>query len=199
MELKHIAEIFSGNITRGKIHFSDNGSHFLLQAKDVNPDQALLAFQPGRLMRFFPVLSRKDCILQSDDLLFMARGARHYTVRLATAPEPALAAACFFIIRITDPAVRPGFVCWYLNQEPARQFFFRNSGRGVNMPVVRRAVLENVDVPLPSLHVQEAVAHLGLDLEKERMLMQQHMEKRNALANRICMQAVHKNMAGDVR
>ena len=190
MILKEMGEIFSGYITRGKIEAAPGGSHYLMQAKDV--DGTLLRYQTDQLIRFEPTLSRSDRCLQSGDLLFMAKGAHNFTVELHEFPEPALAAACFFIIRLSSPEILPGYVSWYLNQAPVAQYLVLHSGRGVHMPVVRRAVLENIDVPVPSLTVQTTIAEMNALLFEEMNLLQRLASKRRDLATAACLRAIRR-------
>ena len=145
MKLRDISAIHSGHITRKKIESSVRGSHYLIQAKNVDGDH--LTHDTEGLLRFTPSLSRSDLLLKNSDLLFMARGARNYTIQLKGLPEPVLAAGCFFIVRVSNQEILPEFLCWYLNQAPVEHYLFLHSGRSVHMPVVRRAVLENLRRP----------------------------------------------------
>lgn len=188
MKLKHMSDIRSGYITRGRIVPVLNGSHYLVQAKDVDGEH--LSYETKQLIRFDPALSRTDRLLEKDDLLFMARGAHHFTIQLAELPGPSLAAACFFVIRISLVDLLPGYVCWYLNQEPVTQYLVRNSGRGVHMPVVRRAVLEDIEIPIPPMPIQTKVADIDTLLHQELSLMQQLGRKRQELISAACLQTV---------
>jgi hypothetical protein len=191
MKLKDISDINSGYIARGKIEASPDGSHYLLQAKDVDGDK--LCHRKDDLLRFHPTLSRTDHNLKRGDLIFMARGAHNFTIQLEDLPDPTLAAACFFIVRSCDPRVFPGYLCWYLNQAPVERYLVQHSGRGVHMPVVRRAVLENIEVPLPSMDIQRKIADMNALMLKEMDLLQQLGRKRKELIAAACMQAVRES------
>ena len=188
MKLRDISDIHSGYITRGKIESSVDGSHYLLQAKDVDGDH--LSYRTDRLIRFHPTLSRTDRFLERGDLIFMARGAHNFTILLGDIPGPALAAACFFIVRTCHPGVCPEYLCWYLNQAPVERYLIQYSGRGVHMPVVRRAVLENIQVPLPPLDTQRKIAGVNALMLKELDLLQQLCRKRKELIAAACLQAL---------
>jgi restriction endonuclease S subunit len=191
MKLMDISHIFSGYITRGKIEASVDGSHYLLQAKDVDGEHR--SYKVQGIIRFNPTLSRTDRCLEKGDLLFMARGARNYSIQLGDLPEPALAAACFFIVRVHRPGVLPEYLCWYLNQVVVERYLIQNSGRGVHMPVVRRAVLENLQVPLPSTEIQEKIAEVNCLVQKEVDLLERLGRKRKELIAAACLQAVRGN------
>ncbi|MCK4826255.1 hypothetical protein KA005_61505, partial [bacterium] len=94
MQLEKIAKIQSGYHSRGRVEPHEDGSHFLLQARDVDVEK--LTYRTDTLIRFNPDLSRTDGILKKNDILFMARGTRNYSVLLREIPDSTLAAACFF-------------------------------------------------------------------------------------------------------
>ena len=197
MQLNKIAKVQSGYISRGKTEMREDGSHFLLQARDV--DGHRLTYRTDTLIRFNPILSRKDWILQPGDVLFMARGVRNYSVVLQEIPDPVLAAACFFIVRVSSKEVLPAYLYWYLNQAPAKHYLRRYSGRGVLMPVVTRSVLENMDIPLPSLQIQKNIAHLNALMQEEQELLQMVAKKRRELITAACLEAVQNSQDTRIR
>jgi hypothetical protein len=191
MKLKHIAKIQSGYINRGKIETSDNGSCLLMQAKDVNADQ--LSYRTDALVRFSPRQSGKDWFLEPGDILFMARGARNYSLSIDKVPDSVLAAACFFIIRVSNSDALPEYLWWYLNQSPVEEYLKRFSGRAVHMPVVRRAVLESIDIPLPPNSVQKQVTEITALMMKEQDLFKKLAEKRKYLMTEICLKSIRES------
>jgi len=191
MELKNIAKIQSGYINRGKIEPRDDGSCLLLQAKDI--DAASLSYRTDALVRFMPKQSGKDSFIQSGDILFMARGAWNFSILIGSMPGQVMAAACFFVVRIFDSEILPEYLCWYLNQSPVEEYLKRFSGRAVHMPVVRRAVLENIDIQLPPLKIQKQVSEMNKLLHKEQELYKKLAEKRKYLLTEICLNSIREN------
>ena len=191
MQLKKIANIQSGYISRGKIEPRENGTHFLLQARDVDAES--LTYKADNLVRFGPDLSRKDWVLKTDDVLFMTRGVRNYSILIKEIPDRVLAAACFFIVRVSSDLLLPYYLCWYLNQAQVKYYLSRHSGRGVHMPVVRRLVLENLNIPIPPIEVQVMIAELNVLLRNEMELLDKLAEKRKKLITAACLHAVRNN------
>ncbi|MDJ0817427.1 MAG: restriction endonuclease subunit S [Desulfobacterales bacterium] len=191
MKLNKIADIQSGYINRGKIEPRANGSCLLLQAKDVDADQ--LSCRTNALIRFNPRLSGKDWFLERGDILFMARGARNHSLLIDKIPASVLAAACFFIIRVSNSEVLPEYLWWYLNQAPVEEYLKRFSGRSVHMPVVRRAVLEGIDIPIPPITVQQQVADINALMLKEQDLYRKMAEKRKFLMTEICLRSIRES------
>jgi len=188
MLLHRLANIQSGHHSRGRIDLLEDGSHFLFQARDV--DVHSLTYRIDTMIRFYPDMSHRDLILKKDDILFMARGIRNYSVLLREIPEPTLAAACFFIVRVSNKVVLPSYLCWYLNQTPVEHYLSRYSGRGVHMPVVRRSVLENIEVPVPALEIQKKIMKMDSLMREEQDLHSRLAEKRKELVTVACLQAV---------
>ncbi|MCF8080483.1 MAG: restriction endonuclease subunit S [Desulfobacterales bacterium] len=191
MKLKKLAAINSGYISRTRIEPDETGSLFLFQAKDVNTE--ILGYDPGSLIRFSPALSAKDWLLKKGDILFMARGANNYSILINKLPGDTVAAASFFIIRVPDGPARANYLCWYLNQGPVEEYLKRYSGRGVHMPVVRRKVLEEIDIPIPSPAVQKTVVETARLVEKEQRLYAMLAEKRKEWIMECCLKAARKD------
>lgn len=190
MKLRNIAMVQSGYHSRGRVEPREDGSHFLLQARNV--DGGNLTYQTDTLIRFNPDLSRRDGILKKNDILFMARGTRNYSVLLREIPELTLAAAYFFILRVSDEKILPSYLCWYLHQPPVERYLVRHSGRGVHMPVVRRSVLEKIDIPLPSLKIQKKIVALEALRREENDLANRLAEKRKQLLTASCLKLIRK-------
>ena len=188
MLLHRLANIQSGHHSRGRIDPLEDGSHFLFQARDV--DVHSLTYRIDAMIRFYPDMSRRDLILKKDDIVFMARGIWNYSVLLREIPGPTLAAACFFIVRVSREEVLPSYLCWYLNQAPVKHYLSRHSGRGVHMPVVRRSVLENIEVPVPALEIQKKIVEMEKLMREEQKLLNKLAEKRKKLVTEACLQAV---------
>jgi hypothetical protein len=191
MKLKKMAIIQSGYISRFKIDPREDGTHFLLQARDVDAER--LTYKAENLVRFSPNLSRKDWVLKTDDVLFMARGARNYSILIKEIPDRVLAPACFFIVRVSNDMVLPYYLCWYLNQPQVEHYLSRHSGRGVHMPVVRRSVLENINIPIPPIEVQIKITKLDVLLRNEMEILDKLTEKRKKLITAACLHAVRNN------
>ncbi|RLC23262.1 MAG: hypothetical protein DRH21_07275 [Deltaproteobacteria bacterium] len=191
LKLSKIAKIQSGYISRVKIEFRKDGTHFLMRARDV--DAHHLTYRRDSLIRFNPAMSRNDWILNAGDILFMARGARNFSVMLQEIPDNLLAAACFFIVRVKRKDVMPAYLCWYLNQVPVERYLLRHSGRGVHMPVVRRSTLEKIDIPMPPLEIQKKIVEMNALMKNEQELIEKLAEKRRAFITAACLRTVRNS------
>jgi len=191
MKLKKIAKIQSGYISRGRIVPRKDGTCLLMQAKDVSAGH--LSYRADALVRFMPTLSGKDWFLKTGDILFMARGARNFSVLIDKLPDSVLAAACFFVVRISNSEILPEYLSWYLNQLPVEEYLKRFSGRGVHMPVIKRVVLESIDIPLPPNKTQMQVSEINKLLQREQDLYKKLAEKKRNLMTGICLRVTLKH------
>ena len=57
------------------------------------------------------------------------------------------------------------------------------------MPVVTRSVLENVDIPLPTMDMQRSINEVNTLLRKEQELRNILEQKRGQLATAACLKA----------
>jgi restriction endonuclease S subunit len=60
------------------------------------------------------------------------------------------------------------------------------------MPVVRRAVLESIDIPFPPYNTQKKVSEINKLLQKEQALYKKLAKKRKNLMTEICLKATLK-------
>lgn len=113
--------------------------------------------------------------LQNGDVLFAARGGRHYamTVRL---PEDmhfkrgVVAAPHFYILR-PKPMVIPEFITWQLNSRPC-QHYFESTAVGSYMKSVRRETLAQTPIPLPGLEEQTEYVTMADTLTEQRRALE---------------------------
>ena len=187
MKIDKIAEIRSGYLNRGRILPREDGSHLLIQARDT--DAGGFICRTNNLVRFKPTLSPSDRVLKTGDILFMARGSRNFALLMENLPDSTLAAACFFVIRVTSNQALPAYVAWYLNRNKVKDYLRRYSGRNVHMPIVRRSVLEKIEIPIPPLETQQRIAELDSLAREEGRLLNKLSRKRRDLSNVICLRA----------
>lgn len=190
MTLERMAKIHPGHLNRDKIQPTEGGSHRLLQARDIKA--GVLRCTAASLINFNPKLSSRDTLLQDGDIVFMARGMNNYASILSQVPDHVLAASSFFIIRTSIADLDPHYLVWYLNQPRAQHYFTQNSGRGVHMPVVRRSVLEQIDVPFPPLETQKLIGELFRLSLDEQELTKTLLAKRARLMEAVCLRAAER-------
>lgn len=185
--MAQIGEVRSGYQSRRAITPAPQGGYRLLQLRDVAAGGAI---DWASVVRFDADLSRSDTPLRDGDVLVQAKGSSNAALSLTDVPARTLAAGCFFVVRPDPGRVLPAYLAWYLNQPATRRQLQRQSGRGVQTPIIRRSVLENLGIPLPPLYVQEQIVHVLALLETEERLVAQRLQERRELVARACLNAV---------
>jgi len=170
---------------KGPIELHEGGSRWIVQSRNV--DAGFLALSAKDLVRIKPEAAKRDVLLLRNDLLFMSRGVKNYTVLLQDVPNDSLAAASFFIVRPDLESVDPLYLTWLLNHPISQQYFTQFGGSGVHMPVVKRVVLEQLKVPLPSLDKQRKIGSLYQLMFEEQSLMKSLTQNRKKLLDAACL------------
>ncbi len=135
--------------------------------------------------------------LQSGDILFAARGNNNYAVAVTTGASnlriQAVASPHFYIIRTKGSDVLSEYLTWLLNQRPSQRYFEQNA-EGSVAKSIRRTVLENCPVIIPSLSKQRAIVGLSQKLLQEQRFLEQLVKNGDQL-----MTTIATNLLGDLK
>lgn len=186
-KLLEIADIRSGYLTRTGVEPKGTGSHYLLQIRDFNPQRTVV--HKDNFVRFTPEALASVQPIHDGDVVFLAKGVNNFAYAVSGLPAPTLAASYFFVLR-PHTQLLPAYLAWFLNQRSTRRELSRFASSGVRMPVVRRAVLEKMEVPLPALAAQESIVELDKLMMQEQDMITELARKKRKLVSAICMKAV---------
>lgn len=189
LKIKEIASISTGYQNRKKIKADLNGSHYLIQLRDFDDFGAKINFDS--ITRFSPSGADAQFSLMPGDVLYAAKGVNNFAHALDDAlPQPLLAASLFFILRPKSRCINPKYLAWFLNQEPARHYFTRHASTGARTPIIRRAHLEDLKVPIPPLETQLNIVELDKLRQRQQRLHSQLVEKKQLLVSTACLNAI---------
>ena len=131
------------------------GEAFYLQAKNFD--------ETGRIVKpLFPDLAidrlNQKHLLKVGDVLFAAKGSKNFAACFVEENVKAVASTTFFVLRLQSKAVLPEFLVWILNNSLTQKFLKRRAV-GTSMVSISKAVLEDLEIPIPSiqqqLHIRE--------------------------------------------
>ena len=182
--LKNIAEVQIGYQATGRMMHHGDGTHRLIQLKDVRGDR----IQTSDLIAFVPKRDPQPYLVGPGDILFVARGRKNQAVLSTERLENVLAVSNFYIIR-AGPAVLPEYLCWHLGQ-PAAQDHIRSRVHGSGIKMIKKSDLLELLVPVPPLDVQRKVVAVARLAGEEERLTQAISNKRQELAAALCGRAV---------
>jgi hypothetical protein len=161
--LKHIASIqtgvFARTVTQGEVvylqsrHFDEYGE----LCSVLHPDLKMDSITDKHLLR-------------NGDVLFAAKGAKNFAAVYESHNPQAVASTTFFVIRLHDNSMQPHYLAWLLNN-PVSQSFLKRNALGSSIASISKTVLEELEITVPSLHIQECILEIVRLGKKENALL----------------------------
>jgi len=181
LKLKYISKIISGPTLRERLSDLPTGNIAVLQMKDVSLNDFTISDSPQKISDI-GFLSHH--YLLKGDILFLRAGANNFAFYYDGKFPVAVASSMFFILRSLRSDVLPEYVAFFLNQYTA-QSKLHPVKAGTSVTNVTKAMLEELDIPLPSSEIQKNIvyAHKQLLLEKE--ISENIIRKKSLLLNNI--------------
>lgn len=187
ISLGGVATVRPGYLNRSRIEPDPQGTHLLIQGKDISEDSDLLLNQATR---FSPKREPALYAVNRGDTLVVARGQPHTAHSIEQDLENVLAAATFYIVRPTDKRVSARFLTWWLNL-PEIQAEIDSRSRGTNIAYVRRKAIEELEILLPPLPTQHRIAQAVTLWRRIRSIQSQIDARREQYIQAVCRQAIH--------
>ena len=173
--LSEVADIRMGHPFRGTVPEVPGGSSRVIQIRDLSRK----GLRDPAALTHTELEGRKDPDwLQDQDVLFVAKGANAYAAPLLKAPPRTVCSQHLYVIRVKEPQqVLPDFLAWQLNQPPAQRYL-RQSAEGSHQLSIRRSMLEQTPIRIPSIERQRAAVELARLADAERAAMQSLIKNR---------------------
>lgn len=180
--LKDIASIqtgvFAKPIQKGEIvylqakHFDENGELAEILYPDLNAESKI-----------------NKHLLKKGDVLFSAKGTKNFAACYENEEMPAVASTSFFVIRLNDKNVLPGYLTWFLNH-PITQNILKGQARGSSIASISKAVLSELEIPVPNIQKQELILKIFKLRNKEKNLKQQIEMLRESEIQQLLIKAI---------
>ncbi|MFD1009066.1 restriction endonuclease subunit S [Oceanisphaera ostreae] len=187
--LCEIADIRSGHPFRGTIKQYENGDVKVVQVRDTEMTGEV---NQHNMVETRLSTKKQPDWLQDGDVLFVAKGAKHYSVLVENVLERTVCSPHFFVVRLKPEfrdVVMPDFLCWQLNQQPAQRYF-KATAEGSMYLSIRRQVLENVPIKVLKLEKQKQLAALHRCGVREQKVLQKLIENRQQQLGAIAIHAL---------
>lgn len=122
--------------------------------------------RPEYLARTAPeaVRFREEDLLRQGDVLLVAKGASNLAAVWPGSHEDSLASSMLFVIRPDQHHLLPEFLAAFLNSRPAQAQMAQYLKPG-SAPVLSRAALDRLAVPVPSLPEQQRMVALATSVQ----------------------------------
>ncbi len=195
--IAQLCTIQLGHTARSRLEAADANGIPAVQLRDTRPDGGIASEAIGRY--------RMDSVpdrywTKAGDVLFRSRGDKNTATALgAEFREPAVAVMPLVILRPKVDRVVPTYLAWCINQ-PAAQRHFDECARGTGMRMIPIGCLSSLEIPLPDLATQRAIAEIDRLAEREHDLATRLAGKRRqltafALHERANRNSQHQNRA----
>ena len=186
--LSELVDVQPGYLSRGRVHHADDGTHHLLQGKDISEDHGVCL---ETAFMFHDTSSTELYTVTRGDILFTARGLDHRAYFVEQDLSDVLAAATFYILRPERSHILPRYLAWWLNLPRVQSAIGRESG-GTYISYIRRQAIENLAVPVPGLEVQHRIERVLLLGRKRDVLRKRIEKKRDQYMRTVCERAVRR-------
>jgi restriction endonuclease S subunit len=185
VKLSDIAIINAGYPFRGKIPEVPSSSVIAVQMKDVSQTERI---NWSGCLATELTGKRDPGFLNIGDILVAARGSHNYAVLvgedLNSINKEAVASPHFFVVRLHKENILPDFIAWLLNQKPARRYLEQNA-EGTLTKSIRRSVLEDTPIKVPTLEKQRTIVEMANTLNAEQAVMLQLISNSKRMMNAI--------------
>ena len=162
--IKEIASLQTGFFAKP----SALGDVIYLQSKHFDENGHLLATLHPDLKE--DGISEKH-LLRNGDVLFAAKGTKTFAAVFETHNKKAVASPSFFVIRQTNIELLPGYLAWLLNSHPTLTLL-KSQAIGSSIPSISKHVLENLEIPVPSIQTQKTILAIHQLRIREKALRQ---------------------------
>lgn len=185
--IKEVATVRSGHSFRTAVEEMQEGNAYVVQMRDVSLERGI------NFSSLIKTTIDRPSYLQENDILFVPRGNNNIALLVGEeANERRLVAINhFMVITVEQNKVDPGFLAWWLNQRPAQHYFERQS-EGTAIRNIRRAILENAPVSLPSIEQQELILELIESIKQKRNIYKKLIESDEQI-ERFIVSSIYKN------
>ena len=189
-----LCEVQLGMHFRGRIEPEPDGTHAVIMIRDIGPDRRLLAEDDQERALVLPPSPPDRYLVHAGDVLFLARGQVNYAVPISSTFErPTIAPSFFFILRpLCDAAtLLPEYLAWAINRPESQEYLQQKARRGSHMPLVGKADVQALPVPVPPAAVQEHVVALDRLARREREIVNRIADLNQQRIRAVCERAVN--------
>ncbi len=98
----------------------------------------------------------KKHILKKGDVLFASKGSKNFATCFNNTSISAVASTSFFVIRIYEQNVLPGYLTWFLNQ-PKTLRLLKKKAKGTAIVSIAKSALADLTISIPEIEKQEII------------------------------------------
>lgn len=189
-QLREVASVALGITLRGAdaSRHDPEGTHQLVRIGDLSEDGTVHCAAPA-LIKVDPEAAHRYT-LRPGDVLLAARGAR-MTAGLFEGSHPSVAGGQFLVLRPHPSVLIPEYLRWFLNL-PLTQEALAAAARGSYVRSLPVSAVADVEIPVPPLPRQHAIAVLHTLRLREKALMARLAVQRALLVDHSILQSFQR-------
>jgi len=185
--LKDLVNIKAGYTFRGKIQNELNADTAIIKLKDIDYNHNLIntpsIFKNSKKFK-------SNHFLKQNDILFIAKGFRQVAV-IYSSKEKAIASSVFFIITVKNKKLLPEYLMWFLNNKET-QAIFEKMKSGTSTQNIKKEILEDLIIKLPSKQKQNIIVKYNNLCRKEYIITEEIINKKKALNEQLMLNYINK-------
>lgn len=173
--LREICEIRSGYTMRQSIDQYVSGEIKVIHAKHLADINGLTLPTINKLS--------SDHYLVDGDILLSAKGS-FVAIVFNKSIGKAVATSSIMILRPKNNSISPEYVVTYLNSAVG-QSSLKQISSGAYIKTLTKSELENLEIPIPSLDIQEIIVKLSKNISNQKIISNKKGEAQQRLLNSI--------------
>jgi hypothetical protein len=186
--LNNITDIIVGYQPKTRIQEKPDGMFYLIQGKNFDECRN---FEKDTLVAINSERDPEPYLVHKGDILFQARGFKHFAYYFKEGLPSAIVSASFYIVRVKTNVVIPEYLAWWLNQKPAQNYFSAHASNTA-ISFISKKTLSKLEIKLPSINTQNKICRIAKLQEQESKLKYELTEKRSQLINQLCLNAIQQ-------
>lgn len=186
IKLKDIAQIQAGYSFREGIKPIRTGSFQVIQIKDIGRNGDILA---DDLTRTDADNIKPEHFVRQGDVLFTTRGTNRRAAFVTEEMPETVFVAQILSLRNIRPDISPAYLAWYINQQPAQDYFGMTSS-GSYIQNIKIDVFAELEVRIPPLETQKRILEIHTLRLREIELVEEIQAKRNQVIEQTLMKAI---------
>lgn len=186
MNIKDLANIYSGYAFRSSVTEDPKGDTFLIQAKDINKSPGYIN-EDGLTKISKP--SNELNYLQKGDILLIARGLKAGNFKASVFNSDnnnTIASSSVLIIRLNDfNKLIPDFLCQYLNSSIGQASLVSAVTGSYIGSITKSNLIKNLNVPLQDIEIQKQIVQLHKNLLEQLKMDRRKIEIKENIINKL--------------
>lgn len=183
-KLSQLADIVSGYTFRGSIENDPKGDVFVLQAKNILPNQDIS--NTDDFTKISGSAIRNPYFLEYNDILLVSRGSGLGSFRTTVFDSKApsvMPSSSVHVLKIKDVTVLPKYISLYLNSEAGQKALLQITTGGSYIQSLSIKNLTELKIPIPPIHVQKSIIALHENIQAQEKILERKNELKRIIIN----------------